>query len=58
MEWSASVLTTDVVMIKGQEDPSMQISTIGIDIGKTCFHFVGFDREAGSLCGASARGRN
>jgi hypothetical protein len=32
--------TTDVVMIKGQED--LSISTIGIDIAKNCFHFVSF----------------
>jgi hypothetical protein len=25
----------------------MQISTIGIDIGKNCFHFVGFDARGG-----------
>src|SRR6266851_5352033 len=36
----------DVVMIKGQEDP-MQISTIGIDIGKNSFHFVAFDARGG-----------
>ena len=46
MGWSAPVLTTDVVMIKEQEDP-MQISTIGIDIGKNSFHFVGFDARGG-----------
>jgi transposase len=33
-------------MIQGQEDP-MQISTIGIDIGKNTFHFVGFDARGG-----------
>jgi hypothetical protein len=32
------------MMIQGQEDP-MQISTIGIDIGKNSFHFVGFDAQ-------------
>jgi len=26
---------------------SMQISTIGIDIGKNSFHFVGFDGRGG-----------
>jgi hypothetical protein len=33
-------------MIQGQEDP-LQISTIGIDIGKNTFHFVGFDARGG-----------
>ena len=33
-------------MIQGQEDP-MQISTIGVDIGKNSFHFVGFDTRGG-----------
>jgi hypothetical protein len=46
MEWSAPVLTTDVVMIKGQED-TMQIATMGIDIGKTSVHLAGFDARAG-----------
>jgi transposase len=34
-------------MITGREDSSMQISTIGVDIGKNCFHFVGFDARGG-----------
>jgi len=46
MGWSAPVLTTDAVMIKGQKD-SRQVSTIGIDIGETSFHFVGFDARGG-----------
>jgi hypothetical protein len=39
-------------MIKGKEDPFMQISTIGIDIGKTSFHFVGFDARGGIVVAA------
>jgi hypothetical protein len=36
----------------------MQISTIGIDIGKNSVHFVGFDARGGLSFGASARARN
>jgi hypothetical protein len=35
----------------------MQISTIGIDIGKNSFHFVGLMRAAGLSFGDSARAR-
>jgi hypothetical protein len=34
-------------MITGEEDSPMEISTIGIDIGKNSFHFVGFDARGG-----------
>jgi hypothetical protein len=37
------VLSTVVAMIEDQEGSSMQIATIGIDIGKSSFHVVGLD---------------
>ena len=44
-------------MIQGQEDP-MQISTIGIDIGKNSFTSSASMRAAGLSFGDSAHARN
>jgi hypothetical protein len=41
MEWSALVLT--LRDDRGRRISPWKISTIGIDIGKSCFHVVGFD---------------
>src|SRR3954452_21667387 len=45
MGWSAAFTPEQLGYKKGQGDHFMELHTIGIDLGKTVFHFVGLDNH-------------